>query len=204
MKVIVFGATGQTGKFVVQQLLDKQHTVTAYVRNVSKLSITNPNLKVVENSMSNISALTEAIKNQDAVVSCLGSGSLKKTNTLETFGKQISTAMKKANVKKIVYMATAGIHKEIKGIAGIIVNIIILGNVINDHANAVHYFTNDEFLYTIVRPVQLNNGPLTGKYFTSTSGLPGRKAISRSNVAHFIVNAIETNNYLQKSVGLSE
>jgi putative NADH-flavin reductase len=202
MKIIVFGATGKTGVHIVNQLLNKHHTVTVYVRNAGKMLLNNPNLKVIENSMDNISALAEAIKGQDAVVSCLGSGSLKKSTTLETFGKQIHNAMKTAGVTKIIYMATAGIHKEIKGIAGIIVN-MILGNVINDHGNAVRYFMNDAFTYTIVRPVQLIDAPLTGKYLTSDGGVPGRKAISRANFAHFIVDVVETDKYNNQSVGLS-
>lgn len=202
MNILVFGATGKTGVHVVNQLLEKQHTVTAYVRSASKITQKNPNLKVIENSMDNSSALAEAMKGQDAVVTCLGSGTLKKSNTLATFGKQIHDAMNSAGVTRIVYMASSGIHQEIKGIAGFIVT-MILGNVLTDHANAVKYFMHDAYTYTIARPVQINDGPLTGTYLTSNEGVPGSKPIARANVAHFIVDALETGNYNNKSVGLS-
>lgn len=38
-KLVVFGATGRTGKEVVKQALDKGHHVTAIVRTPEKLNI---------------------------------------------------------------------------------------------------------------------------------------------------------------------
>lgn len=39
LKLVVFGATGRTGKEVVKQALDKGHHVTAIVRTPEKLNI---------------------------------------------------------------------------------------------------------------------------------------------------------------------
>ena len=38
-KLVVFGATGRTGKEIVKQALDKGHHVTAIVRTPEKLNI---------------------------------------------------------------------------------------------------------------------------------------------------------------------
>ena len=47
MNIIVFGASGKTGKLVVEQALTLQHKVTAFVRNPTKLQINHTNLPVL-------------------------------------------------------------------------------------------------------------------------------------------------------------
>jgi uncharacterized protein YbjT (DUF2867 family) len=42
MKILVFGATGKTGKLVVQQALENGFDVTAFVRDPAKM-INHPN-----------------------------------------------------------------------------------------------------------------------------------------------------------------
>lgn len=44
MKLVVFGATGGTGIQIVEQALAAGHTVTAFLRTPSKLSIQHSNL----------------------------------------------------------------------------------------------------------------------------------------------------------------
>ena len=48
MKLTVFGASGRTGRHVVEQALGGGHEVTAFVRSASKLSLTDDRLTVVE------------------------------------------------------------------------------------------------------------------------------------------------------------
>jgi nucleoside-diphosphate-sugar epimerase len=43
-RVAVFGASGNIGRHVVNQLLAAGHIVTAYVRNPAKLTTTHPNI----------------------------------------------------------------------------------------------------------------------------------------------------------------
>lgn len=46
MRLLVMGATGQTGKEVVRQALQDGHSVTAVVRSPEKVTETHDNLKV--------------------------------------------------------------------------------------------------------------------------------------------------------------
>ncbi len=47
MKLLVFGATGRTGRPVVEQALASGNDIVAYVRNPSKLNMQNEHLEVV-------------------------------------------------------------------------------------------------------------------------------------------------------------
>ena len=47
MKIIVFGATGGTGKLIVTQALAKGHTVTAFARNPEGMPA-DPHLRIIK------------------------------------------------------------------------------------------------------------------------------------------------------------
>ena len=51
MKITVFGATGGTGRQLVEQALAAGDEVVAYVRNPSKLNITHEHLKVIQGEL---------------------------------------------------------------------------------------------------------------------------------------------------------
>jgi putative NADH-flavin reductase len=67
MKLSVLGAAGATGIPLVEQALAAGHRVTALVRSGQKLTITNPNLHVVEGDATDRAAVSEAMNGGDAV-----------------------------------------------------------------------------------------------------------------------------------------
>ncbi len=77
MKVLVLGATGQTGGRVLEQLLAKGHGVRAIVRSREKVPAAlraQAALELLEASLLDLSEaeLAEQVRDCDAVVSCLG------------------------------------------------------------------------------------------------------------------------------------
>jgi nucleoside-diphosphate-sugar epimerase len=75
--VLVVGATGMTGRSVVEQLLANGHTTRIIARSPNKLSaelLSNPDLAVFEASILDVSAedLSRYVEECDAVISCLG------------------------------------------------------------------------------------------------------------------------------------
>ena len=48
MKIVILGATGDTGKPLLRQTLEKGHTVTAILRESSKLTTENSNLTTIK------------------------------------------------------------------------------------------------------------------------------------------------------------
>jgi putative NADH-flavin reductase len=72
MNLTVLGATGGTGRQVVEEALAGGHQVTALARDPGKLGLQNPRLRVVQGSIQEASAVEEAIAGADAVVSALG------------------------------------------------------------------------------------------------------------------------------------
>jgi uncharacterized protein YbjT (DUF2867 family) len=71
MNIIVFGATGQTGRAVIAKLLEAGHKVTAFVRDASRLTAA-PNLKIVQGDAMQSADVERAVPGHDAVVVTLG------------------------------------------------------------------------------------------------------------------------------------
>lgn len=74
---LVVGATGKTGRSLVEQLLRESNKVRVIVRSSHKLSdevLKNPNLTVLQAALLDLSdeQLAAQVKDCDAVVSCLG------------------------------------------------------------------------------------------------------------------------------------
>lgn len=77
MTTIVVGATGATGRLLVEQLLKRGQKVKAIVRSPNKLpkSVSeHPNISLIQANVLDLSPdeLGEHLKNCEAVVSCLG------------------------------------------------------------------------------------------------------------------------------------
>lgn len=203
LKVIIFGATGKTGELVVQQAINAGFEITAFVRNPLKLKTSHPLLHVYEGDALDISAVSKAIEGHDAVISCLGSNTgLRKSTVLGEMGTIIAQAMKEKNVSRIIYLASAGIDKEIPGVSGKLI-MKLLGKVLVDHRTAVDAIQANQLEWTIARPMSLNDGPLIGSYREDFNSVPKNgRAISRADVAHFLLRSLEDKKYINQSVAI--
>ncbi|MFI8687792.1 NAD(P)-dependent oxidoreductase [Rossellomorea sp. NPDC077527] len=203
MKLIVFGATGGTGKEVVKQALADGHEVTAFIRNPIKMSDEHPLLTIVQGDALSTKDVGNALTGHEAVISCLGSNGLKETNILTEMTKNILNGMKTHNIERIAYVASAGINKEIPGLTGKLSQ-FILRNVLKDHGDAVEEIKKQGVHYTIARPMQLTTQPLSKTYRQDTHSIPvkGRK-IGRADVAHFLLQSVVQGKHMNESIGLA-
>jgi putative NADH-flavin reductase len=61
MNVLVFGASGGTGREVVQQALAQGHSQTAFVRAPAKFDINHAHLTVVQGDVADYAAVERAV-----------------------------------------------------------------------------------------------------------------------------------------------
>ena len=72
MRLLIFGATGGTGRALVEQALAQGHVVTAFARDPAKVRSAHQNLTIARGSMLDVDSVEAAVKGQDAVLSALG------------------------------------------------------------------------------------------------------------------------------------
>ena len=196
MKVVVFGASGATGRQVVAQGLERGHEVTAFARNSGKLAISHPRLSVFQGSVGDAAAVANAIVGQEAVVSTLGVGAPLRHDPVVINGvRHIVEAMTASGVKRLIYMSFIGVGDS-RAAAGFMVRYVArwpLRNEIRDHEIKEGLVTAGPIDWTIVRPPTLTNGPFTGTYrsgvdIVARSALP---TLSRADVAHCILQQLD-------------
>jgi putative NADH-flavin reductase len=112
MNVTVFGATGGVGSQVVEQLRSRGHSVTAYVRNPSKVpSSWGDDVTVVTAELSDAAAVDRAVQGADAVVSALGPSLDRKATGLPLVEgtRTIIEAMQRHGVRRYVGNGTPSV-----------------------------------------------------------------------------------------------
>jgi putative NADH-flavin reductase len=187
-----------------KQALDAGYHVTAFVRSAPKLTISHPNLSVVVGDALSREDVSNAISGHDAVVSCLGAKGLGPTTVLAEMAANIVEGMKRFEIPRIVYLASAGIYKEIPGFFGFVAH-RLMRNVFADHKKAADIISGSPLKWTIVRPMLLTLNPAKAKYRTAFEGVPkGGRNIARADVAHFLLAAITDDDFVRKSVAIAD
>lgn len=202
MKVLVFGASGATGREVVKHALDRGHSVAAFVRDPGKFEIKHANLASVIGDVTEYATVERAVLGQDAVASALGSGNSLGSHPILTDGvRNIIRAMDHAGVRRFVYLSMLGVGGsawQLGLVDRYIVLPLLLRNVVTDHAREEALIKQSTLDWVIVRPPRLTNGPYTGRY---RSGEDVRErtllaSISRADVADFMVKQLTDNRYV--------
>lgn len=109
-KIALIGATGFVGSHLLQELLDRGYEVTALARSIEKIQTKSDKLKAVSIDITNLNALTEALQDNDIVLSAYNPG-WTNPNIYNDFIKgseTIQQAVKNAGVKRYVVIGGAG------------------------------------------------------------------------------------------------
>jgi len=108
MKIFVIGATGRTGREVVEQALARGHDVTAFVRSPEAIGLTNEKLTVIKGEATEKDQLVKAMQNHDAVVSTLGPRKpFKPSSLLHDSALATTRTMHRLGVKRLLILSAA-------------------------------------------------------------------------------------------------
>jgi uncharacterized protein YbjT (DUF2867 family) len=211
MKITVFGATGGIGGHVVRQALAAGHRVTAVVRDPARFGLGHPALKVATvPGLNDPEVLRAALEGSDAAISGVGPRGRKDGPVASSTTRGMLRAMEASGVRRFVAVSAVPVGPVPEGES--FVNRRILLPVISIFARGVYADLGemeDEIghsatEWTIVRPPKLVNKPLTGKYRTVVGGnVPRGYAISRADVAHLMLAALDDPATLRRAIGIA-
>jgi putative NADH-flavin reductase len=207
MKYVVLGATGGTGLEIVRQAIEQGHSVTAFVRSPEPLKPFGNRITIKQGDLLNPAELAKAISGHDAILSGFGPRvPIAKTdaNLLRNFATALTAAMHHANVRRAVIVSTAFLFKDSLLPPTYLFGRLLFPGVVIDADAMEHIFFDSGLDWTIVRPPQLTNKPLTAKYRVRTGHLPRFGFnISRADVAHSFLKTVQDPASIQKIVGVS-
>jgi putative NADH-flavin reductase len=207
MRLFILGATGGTGRALVNQALQRGYRVTAFVRSPNKIASPRERLTVVAGNPMNGDALAAALVGHDAVLSALGPHGPGPTTLVGDCARCAVSAMHLAGVRRLLVVGVAVLFED-SGIFASILRRTLLRNIAKDSADMERIVMASNLDWTIVRPPRLTNGPLTGRYSVSDDHLPRRAGggaawISRADVAHFMLDEVTQRAHVRRIVGIA-
>ena len=218
-QLLIVGATGETGKCLVKQLLDQGHAVTVIVRTPEKLPkvIRNhENISIIPPAILDVSSadVAQQVKHYHAIVSCLGHT----MNFRGIFGHprrlvadsiyRLCQAVQSNNPTepvKVLLMSSVGcrnynLEEKISFAQSCVIALLrLLMPPHSDNEKAANYLrtvigqNHSHIEWAVIRPDSLTKDNMVSPYAVHAS--PNRSIFnagktSRINVAHFMVKLI--------------
>ena len=204
MNILIVGATRGIGRQLLEQALASGHSITALVRNPRRLATQHARLRVIKGDILDSHSVALAMAGQDAVCCTIGVKAPWIRVTVFSEGtKNLLQAMKLTGVKRLICVTGIGAGDS-RGHGGFIYDYLfrplLFKTVYADKDRQESLIKASDVDWTIVRPGFLTNGPLTKNYRTLTdmTGVTAGR-ISRADVAHFILDEIESKQYLRQT-----
>jgi putative NADH-flavin reductase len=212
MKVVIFGATGFSGKAILNATLSQKHQVTILVRNKSAIRIKDKNLNIVEGNVMDKHTVSEVLKNSDAVIQCLGvggKGNGKPNTFISEATKIIVEEMEKQQIKRLIAMSNVGAGNSISFQPWIFTKIILpyfmkwLKVLIDDKNRMEPIIMNSELDWTIVRCPNIVDKTPKGNVHATLDGKGLKLAVTLGDMAEFIVQQLINASYSKQAPSIS-
>jgi len=204
MRILVFGASGRTGRLVVKESLEGGNQVLAFVRSQSKFESSHPQLTVVLGDVTSAADVDLAVQRSDAVVSVLGQAPNSPRNVCSVGVANIVGSMSKHGVRRLICLSDYGNGEtRTRGLYARFLWLVIRAHL-EDKEKMEETMKSSGLDWTIVRATILTDGAKTGTYRAGPKikiGLVPK--ISRYDVADFIVRQITDASFIHSSPSIS-
>lgn len=208
-RILIVGATGGTGRRLVEQALERGFWVTALVRNPSKLRLEHQRLTIVQGDVLDAASIHAAMRGQEAVLSALGHRRYFYPTRIQSDGtKNVLRAMETHGVRRFVCMSSLGIGDSV-GRLGLLYTFFVIPVILPfyfwDKTRQEKAIAASGVDWTIVRPGALTNGARRGR------ARPGARvgsyiwtvSVPRADVAEFMIDQLTSSAYLRTAVGVA-
>jgi putative NADH-flavin reductase len=202
MKIAVFGATGRTGRHVLDQGIHRGHQMTAFTRRPQELMGIQGLQAVVHGDGRNLSKVRDAVRGQDCIISILSSPGLGPDTTVSEVTRNIIAAMQETGVRRLICVSS---HSLVATRPWLIVKLVkwIFRNPYADLATMERIIATSHLDWTIVRATQLIDGPATGQIQIERGERDfsaGSYQIRRADLATVLLDIIEQEDAVQAAV----
>jgi putative NADH-flavin reductase len=211
MRLTILGASGQTGRRLVDQALDAGHTVTAVVRDPTRLPPGHQRLRVLTADVLDPAALQPAVAGADAVISALGPHPPRnRSSIMSAATASLLAAMRATGTSRLVVISAAPVASDDHGTSPperLLARPLLrrlLGGLYADLATMEDTIRRSGVDWTILRPPQLTNGPRTGAYRQAKeANLRGGYRISRADLADAILASLDDPDTVKATIAIA-
>lgn len=215
-RVAIFGATGRTGKHLVQQVIDQDMIPVCLVREKSRAKISGEKPVVVIGSPLEYENVLTTIDGCDYVLVALNicrksdrpwSKVISPRNLLDKSMKNIVKAMKEKKLRRVITVSAWGAgesYQEVNWLFRFLINKTNVGIAYAGHEDQERVLRQSELDWTSVRPVGLSNNNQHKEILVRTKKEdPLKMTISRKDVAKFMLDILDNEHYFCKYPAIS-
>lgn len=207
MKIAIIGASAGIGLATTRLSLERGHEVATLSRRRVSLP-DHANLKRVQGSATNSDDVRVAVEGADAILMTLGVKSPFATTLFSDSSRLLLQVLGEKGVSPTLITLTGFGAGDSWGYNSLPVKILftlLLKKVYADKSEQERVIAGGYSRWEIVRPGRLTNGAMTSRYRVLDQLVDGMKvgAVSRADVAHFMVAQAENPTYLGKYPALT-
>ena len=217
MKLLVLGATGRTGRLIVEEALNQGYDLNVLMRDKNKMSFNSKSVKVFQGTPARRTDLAAAMEGCEVIISALGiarasdapwSKLITPKNFISESMKNVIAEADQQNLKRLITISAWGVgetKKEIPFWLRWLIDYTNLGPVYAEHESQEKLLASSDLKWTAVRPVALNDSKKIKTLKVSFNNLPKPSLfINRQSVAKFTVDIVKSDKYHLKSPTISE
>jgi putative NADH-flavin reductase len=203
VKLAIFGATGGTGRQLVDQALQRGDELTVLVREPARLAHVDRPLRVITGDVGDADVVRRTVGGADAVISVLGHRRGSGRHVLATGMRNITATMQELGIRRLVALGITAVRdpddrprmtdRLLEGVGHVLAT-----GVYEDHFAQAAVLRATDLDWTIVRAPFLTNGPRTGRYRVGYLGGGVGARISRADVADFLLRQVADTTYLRR------
>ena len=182
-KVVIFGAAGLTGKYITRKMIsDSDIELSVFVRKPEKLAdIDMTGVNIIKGDALNFEDVKKAMDGQDIMLCSLDGDIL-------TMAKNIVSALKETSVRRIVWITGMGIHHEITGARGIMLNMYAKKRP--EYIEAADLIAGTDAVTTLLRCPGIVDGTGETYNLTKESEQPLHRDVDRSAIAQCMADIV--------------
>ncbi|MGW6648106.1 NAD(P)-dependent oxidoreductase [Streptomyces iakyrus] len=203
MKLLVLGATGPTGRHLVDLALRSGDSVTALVRTPATLGDLTEKVTPVNGDATSHRDLVAAAAGHDAIVSALGRGnSVRAGGLFARASAAVTGAANEVGVSRLVWLSSFGVGETFgwSSAAQKAIYRTLLRSIYADKEIADDRVRSSGLDWTVVYPTRLTDGPAQGTYSAGDRRpMKGNPTISRADVAAFMHQAVHGSEWIHRS-----
>lgn len=194
-RIVIFGASGRTGRSVVAQAVQRGDEVVAFVRDASKQWFPDA-VDVRQGHPSDPHDVEAALVGADAVVSALGPVAEVTTTEISDATRVIVDAMDRLGPRRLVIAANGKVLDD-SDVTG------AYANVAAEHRRDAAILRESRLDWTVVAAPMLTDDPATGDVAAVVDGKAPGRSITRGDFGGVLLDAIGTAEWIGHVVGVS-
>jgi uncharacterized protein YbjT (DUF2867 family) len=206
--VVVFGASGRTGRLVLQRALEEGHRVTAAVRRPDTLAdldlrwANTGRWRVAIADVRDAPAVRAAVAGQDAAISAVANHGRHPDRLFSQGTRSIVDALTQAGVRRFVCISSRGVNDRDPYLPLLyrrVVRPLLLRDVYADMRSMEELVRASALDWTLVRPARLVDTPARGTYRVEDGhNPPGGWTLARADLAAFALDQLRSTSWIHR------